>query len=79
MKSKLSEIAVVSESGESTSVTLDLAESPEKQRDFLYKSLPKTGFKCVFVKKMNKSGGETTHHYWFKSRKAAIRFRGVVI
>ncbi len=59
-------------------------DSPEEQvllqvqqdasKDFYYKVLPKTGYKCVFIKRKDKHGEETTHHYWFKSRKAAIRF-----
>ncbi len=74
MKSKLSKTTVVSESGEPTSETLDVAGTPEELRAFLMKQMPKTGYKCVFVKRKDKHGAETTHHFWPKTRKGAIRF-----
>ena len=59
-------------------------DSPEEQvllqvqqdvsKDFYYRVLPKDGIKCVLIKRMSKDGGQTTHHYWPKTRKAAIRF-----
>ncbi len=73
MRAKASIIKVVSESGESAPKTLEFSGSKEELRGFLYKLLPKSGYKCALTKR-NRTGKDSVHNHFFKARKGVIRF-----
>lgn len=43
-------------------------------KNFLYSLLPKSGKKCVVIKKNHIGSKPSFHHHWFKSRNQAFKF-----